>query len=224
MPSPLKDRMSHILLRLYPRAWRERYGDEFLALLEIRGLSTAAVVDTVRTAARERGRHAFQAVFGTTRDEQARQLRRYARLAIAQVMSGAAAALVKGLCDVWFGQESAPIIHTSTWTPRFVVLFVDAVLEVSIAAYALGSVVQWVRKKYWPRSARQSSMLLTIAIGFVVGILASGPPATPWSVHLSAVNDAFGPNNILWIMLAQLGIPAGLSAIRTSKPPVRTAN
>ena len=33
------------LLRFYPAAWRDRYGDEFLALLEDRGISTFSVLD-----------------------------------------------------------------------------------------------------------------------------------------------------------------------------------
>lgn len=35
------------LLRLYPRAWRERYGDEFLALVGEERLSAQQVVDVV---------------------------------------------------------------------------------------------------------------------------------------------------------------------------------
>jgi hypothetical protein len=38
------------LLRLYPRAWRERYGDEFLALLEQEGLRPGVVVNVVAGA------------------------------------------------------------------------------------------------------------------------------------------------------------------------------
>lgn len=41
------------LLRLYPRAWRARYGEEFLALVE-RGVDRRARLDIVRSALRER--------------------------------------------------------------------------------------------------------------------------------------------------------------------------
>jgi hypothetical protein len=41
------------LLRLYPRHWRKRYGDEFLALLETTAITRSVVRDVVRTAARE---------------------------------------------------------------------------------------------------------------------------------------------------------------------------
>lgn len=42
------------LLNLYPRYWRERYGEEFLALLESTDLTLRLVLDVVRAAARER--------------------------------------------------------------------------------------------------------------------------------------------------------------------------
>lgn len=38
------------LVRLYPRAWRDRYEDEFLALLTERPATTGDVIDTVRGA------------------------------------------------------------------------------------------------------------------------------------------------------------------------------
>ncbi len=38
------------LLRLYPRAWRDRYEDEFAVLLEERPLSLPIVVDVLRGA------------------------------------------------------------------------------------------------------------------------------------------------------------------------------
>jgi hypothetical protein len=39
------------LVRLFPRAWRERFGDEFAALLDDTPLSAMAVLDVVRLAA-----------------------------------------------------------------------------------------------------------------------------------------------------------------------------
>jgi cytochrome b6-f complex iron-sulfur subunit len=39
------------LLRLYPRTWRDRYGEELLALIEESGLSFGATIDLIRAAA-----------------------------------------------------------------------------------------------------------------------------------------------------------------------------
>lgn len=47
------------LVRLFPRRWRERYAEEFLALLEAEDLSLAAAADIVKTAALEWGRYLF---------------------------------------------------------------------------------------------------------------------------------------------------------------------
>jgi hypothetical protein len=45
------------LTGLFPRAWRARYAEEFLALLEAEGLTLAAAADIVKTAAFEWAAH-----------------------------------------------------------------------------------------------------------------------------------------------------------------------
>ena len=42
--------MRRLLLRLYPQAWRRRYGEEFESVLEDRSLSPSDVVDVVHGA------------------------------------------------------------------------------------------------------------------------------------------------------------------------------
>src|SRR5262245_39871113 len=56
------DRIARALLRLYPRAWRERYGDEFLALIADVGLTWREVVDVIGAAGVERVRAAITLV------------------------------------------------------------------------------------------------------------------------------------------------------------------
>jgi hypothetical protein len=41
---------SRWLLRLYPRVWRDRYGEEFLSLVESRPLGVAQILDIVRSS------------------------------------------------------------------------------------------------------------------------------------------------------------------------------
>jgi len=48
------DRVARALLCLYPRAWRQRYGDEFLALIADAGLSWREAVDVIGAAGVER--------------------------------------------------------------------------------------------------------------------------------------------------------------------------
>ncbi len=45
---------TRILIRLYPRAWRDRYGDEFAALLAADETDARIVADVVLSALRER--------------------------------------------------------------------------------------------------------------------------------------------------------------------------
>jgi hypothetical protein len=47
--------MRRLLLMPYPKAWRERVGPEFAALLEDTPLSAFVMADTVRHALRLRG-------------------------------------------------------------------------------------------------------------------------------------------------------------------------
>ena len=50
------DRLARALLRLYPRTWRARYGDEFLALIADTGLTWRSMLDVVLAASVERAR------------------------------------------------------------------------------------------------------------------------------------------------------------------------
>lgn len=53
-----RDESARALLRLYPAAWRERYGDELLALIDESGLTLRIVLDVLLAAAVERVRSA----------------------------------------------------------------------------------------------------------------------------------------------------------------------
>ena len=44
------------LTRIYPRAWRDRFGDEFIDLLETQPFGAAVLWDVTVSAAMERGR------------------------------------------------------------------------------------------------------------------------------------------------------------------------
>lgn len=49
----MRPRTARLLVRLHPRAWRNRYGAEFLALLESSPESLPTLADTLRSALRE---------------------------------------------------------------------------------------------------------------------------------------------------------------------------
>lgn len=46
--------LARMLVRLYPRRWRQRYGDEFAAVLEDQPMKLRAVLDVVRGALAQR--------------------------------------------------------------------------------------------------------------------------------------------------------------------------
>jgi len=58
-PSP-----TMLLLRLYPRVWRERYGDELADLIDSTGLTPRVAFDVARAAANERASTARLALAG----------------------------------------------------------------------------------------------------------------------------------------------------------------
>jgi|SRR5947209_3979304 len=60
----MSERGHHWLTRLYPAAWRDRYGDEMDELLND-GCGWREMLDVVRSAAFERLRHSFGAGVGT---------------------------------------------------------------------------------------------------------------------------------------------------------------
>lgn len=62
-------KLARMLVRMYPRAWRERYGAEFTALLEERPDGFGAVFDVMGSAVRER---AFPVAGGTMMAESSR--------------------------------------------------------------------------------------------------------------------------------------------------------
>lgn len=49
----MKERHAHLVTRLYPRSWRDRYGDEFEALLVAETGSLRTLVDVVSSAVKE---------------------------------------------------------------------------------------------------------------------------------------------------------------------------
>jgi len=56
--------MIRLLMRLYPAAWRRRYGDELAELVDQTGLDVPTMLDVVRGAMRERGRALRASVTG----------------------------------------------------------------------------------------------------------------------------------------------------------------
>jgi len=101
-------KLARILLRLYPRAWRDRYGAEFLALLDDARLSWWQVPDVVRAAGNERVRAAGRSLFGDLSERAMLRWRLTGRLA---AWTAVAAVVVAAAWSAgqWFVSEGAEL-------------------------------------------------------------------------------------------------------------------
>ena len=50
----MRERLAYLVAYIYPRSWRERYGEEFPAFLIAEGISTRSLLDVAWAALRER--------------------------------------------------------------------------------------------------------------------------------------------------------------------------
>jgi hypothetical protein len=102
------------LLKLYPRAWRERYGEEFLALLDDVGLHWWDVPDVVRAALNERVRDAGRRAFGDLSERAFLRWRRFGLFAAWTAVAGgvAAGAWATG---TWLREAGAQVPDTVRW-------------------------------------------------------------------------------------------------------------
>jgi hypothetical protein len=105
------DRLASVLLRLYPRAWRARYGDEFLALVADTGLSWRAALDVAVAAGLERMR-AIAALIG---GEDPAALSAAPRRVREALFDFAAFAAVVCLTVLALGQAGAPYPVWNWW-------------------------------------------------------------------------------------------------------------
>jgi hypothetical protein len=211
---------AHVLARaalsLYPPAWRARYSDEVLALLEESGAGVRAAASLAW--------HAVPSWACPPRHLHDRRERMWASLATV----GMAWALLAGLGAVFVqlaqaqGQVQAPtlarhpVITWSYWA-------FDACLVVSVLAVALGGVPLWLVMLRRARRARRRgdvALLLGAAVvpavylaaGAAVVVLVRGPgqPVVPWESRsvVDLANGGVGPRWFLALVL--LGLAAAI--------------
>jgi hypothetical protein len=113
-----------LLLRLYPRAWRARYGDELLALIEDQPWSIGAALDLFLGAVEERVRQ----LTGWRPQE----ITRLALSGLADVLVLEAVALVLALIAVIAAPHLSPILVTAMSRPGLAFFFAWMPLLVAI--------------------------------------------------------------------------------------------
>jgi hypothetical protein len=208
---PLRDRLALWLLRLYPRTWRDRYGEEFLALLDSRGITGSQVIDVVASASSERSVALVAWLSGTTTGWSRVALRQLVRALGTRVGISLIAASGFLLVDGLFDGASDPLFLASTWTPTFIAALVTALLSTSCAAYVLGRAVLAVRRRHSPDAESHASMMMCGAIMVVLFIVASHPPAIAIAAPFRLVNQVFGPRDMFWMMPVQFSLPEALA-------------
>ena len=112
------DRLMRALLRLYPRAWRARYGDEFLALVAESGLSWRGAADIVAAAVAERVRAV--AAVARSEDDPTVKLPLMPSPPLREVLAERGAFILLVSLTVWaFGAVGVPYPHWILWLNLF---------------------------------------------------------------------------------------------------------
>jgi hypothetical protein len=94
----VRSRSARLLVRLYPRAWRERYGDEFLALIGDGGFGWRQAWNVVRAAAEERTILVVRRLLGPEKEDAV--IRKIARLVVQCVLAWFGAGAVNAVFPV----------------------------------------------------------------------------------------------------------------------------
>jgi len=126
------------LLRLYPRQWRERYGEEFLALVEGEGVRPRLILDVARAAVGEWVFVGLQSLGWHSVTGAAGDLLRVMRNALALYCSVHTLAWALACLDGWFFGRSLTA-HPEWWTDE--ALWLSATLQaMSVGVAAVVSV------------------------------------------------------------------------------------
>jgi hypothetical protein len=171
------ERTARRLVRLYPRAWRERYGAELEQLIVASSprdrVAWSARLDVLRQAAQERLR-------ATSLLEGGRDPRERARLGCVLVLwtsasFAVAGAVVQRISEHWQGHMASA--HRTTPAAAFAILelaaLVGGVCVLGAVTIALPSLVRWLRAGGWSRIRGRvvCSTLLTAASAVATGCL-----------------------------------------------------
>jgi hypothetical protein len=168
--------MRLLLLRLYPHAWRARYEDEFLAVLEERGLSLSDVIDVLRGGVDARLRPQVWA-------EVSRETGQAMRLP----QLGAAGAVLSGamLCAMGLGGLAGLDRLTESWPQWLQFLLPLFFLLPAVGLYSLG-------RGHLGTLGRRGAMLAVGSLLMTIaGRLTVGFAGVLWSLVVLGLLGAF---------------------------------
>lgn len=189
------------LLRLYPRAWRERYGDEFVALLHETGASPAQVMDIVRAAMVQR----VLSLTGRRVESRVDGLRQGLATILLAVTSGTLIAVAANIAAFALQARYGhlPSFHSviTDGVPRIAyppvilpTLFAFARLQFLVMLRAIlsgGSFVRWLRVSRIEMALWALVMLVSSTASQLMMFATFGEPGFPWYSRSEILWDAW---------------------------------
>jgi hypothetical protein len=184
-----RDQLAGALVRLYPRPWRDRYGDEFLALIDDTGLGWRQAGTVCVAAAEERAVRAVKRVLGDGREDQ--MIRTIARGVVHFLAAWAATTTVIATSAV-LSRFARPefALRTSDGVQQMVPLWLssrDMYLAGFRALFFLATSLPFVvpvvilfKRTAAGRARLRAARLVTIAVCAVVGLT--------WQLSLPSYN------------------------------------
>ena len=154
--------LARALLRLYPRLWRQRYGDELTALLEEQPIQLRIVLNVARSALSER---AFPLAHGETiMSDSTGTILKFARVpsAVIPIALSFAALLV---VVVSLAMSNWIVVHESDEGPAAHLWQLCMVVQVPVLLFFA---LKWIR-----RYPRQALIVLSVQLG--AALLAMAP-------------------------------------------------
>ena len=183
------DRLARALLRLYPRTWRARYGDELLALIADTGLTWRSMLDVVAAASVERARALIALWRGQAEPEATLKTIGPASAREFFVETGALLALI-GLTVLALGLLGVPW----PWSTRRYGVF----WTVYVAVFSSSSDV------HLPRPA---SRFDRVALSFAQFVVAMLTVAAAYLIALVAIRIGIAPASEKLVFLCIIGVP-----------------
>jgi hypothetical protein len=181
-------RISRALIRLYPRAWRARYEDEMLALLEDSGASMGALVDLATALTKEW----IAATIGRRASEATRLSAAGLRDMVLLSAIGMALMLLSLAVGAWMRRLGVQVPPASVM-PAFAVFILAPVRAIAGLAVLPGRSLSFQFPR-WPIGRLELSLWLTAVFGSALWIVLGDAMTGPlWTIamHGTCV-QAFG--------------------------------
>jgi hypothetical protein len=198
-------RLARLCLRLYPSAWRERYRDEYEALLDDHGADAGTLADMMRGVLDARVRDLAAA---------APERRQRAALSACLWAVAAAAAAVAGFAKMIEYEDfrAAAARHAPIAAGRDLTFAGAGIVAVAVCAAGLVVAAALVRQLRRDRSELLGPLATVVA---ATAVVAAGPPALAVYAHTASPHGPHDPRTValvgLWLAVSAVAAAVGLT-------------